>query len=349
MINISRRAFIHGAVAASVPISATTTPVIAQTSPKPSAFLPLTSLPEIYFDDDGLIVHRGPEGGGDTAQREGWYWFGVWIREKILGDPWPFTRKLSFAQVIKLLDPKQDGIFYRHPKQTKFSDPYSLHWGFTRDQMISLVAAMGVWDDSNNLRSLWNALPQDTVGGTRHTFNGGCNILPILGKVCLGNVVKPDLINLYRRSINEDPMLASDGNGPFGEADLAANTALTFVPFAKDRDSVGDDLNLMIMLLMSILRHPSTVSGASSRSYASQRLVSYGSYLGKYRAMYGVNNSISKEAMIGLIEKGIAEGWVPDADTPPALGAARWYHREETGANPRLAELYAPIIRKYFS
>src|SRR6266545_1809678 len=55
---------------------------------------------DIYYDTDGLIVHHGPNGeldGGDTAQREGWYWLGVWIRQNVPGlQPWPPPRKLTF-------------------------------------------------------------------------------------------------------------------------------------------------------------------------------------------------------------------------------------------------------------
>jgi hypothetical protein len=32
--------------------------------------------PPIFYDRDGLIVHRGWD-GGDTAQRERWYWTNI--------------------------------------------------------------------------------------------------------------------------------------------------------------------------------------------------------------------------------------------------------------------------------
>ena len=131
---------------------------------------------ELFCDQDGLIVHRGlgPDhrDGGDTAQREGWYWFGVWIRQNKLNDPWNVSRRLTFPEVIRLLEPDSDGVFYRHPKLAPWNNPYDKQWGFSRDQMIPLVAAMGVWGMTTELRRLWNALPQDPVGGTKHTFNG---------------------------------------------------------------------------------------------------------------------------------------------------------------------------------
>src|SRR5947209_2257600 len=78
----------------------------------------------IFYDKDGLIVHKGMD-GGDTAQREGWYWFGVWIRQHLLNDPWSTPRKLTFRDVIGLLEPARDGVFYRHPKLTPWNNPYS--------------------------------------------------------------------------------------------------------------------------------------------------------------------------------------------------------------------------------
>ena len=66
---------------------------------EPQEVADLLSGQDIYYDDDGLIVHKGHAGdikgwdGGDTAQREGWYWLGVWIREHELHDPWPIKRE----------------------------------------------------------------------------------------------------------------------------------------------------------------------------------------------------------------------------------------------------------------
>jgi hypothetical protein len=80
----------------------------------------------MHFDHDGLIVHQmansNPD-GGDTAQREGWYWFGIWIRENKLGQPWTITRQLTFADTIRLLEPAKDGVFYRHPKLVPWNNP----------------------------------------------------------------------------------------------------------------------------------------------------------------------------------------------------------------------------------
>jgi len=109
--------------------------------------------------------------GGDTAQREGWYWLGVWIRAHTPGlTPWPHKRALTFEQVLALLEPKRDGVFYRHPKLSPWNNPYDSKLGFSRDQMEPLVAAMGVWGKHAEINRLWDALPTSLTG--KHAFNG---------------------------------------------------------------------------------------------------------------------------------------------------------------------------------
>jgi hypothetical protein len=130
---------------------------------------------EIFCDQYGLIVHKHADGtfdGGDTAAREGWYWLGVWIRQNTPGlEPWKPQRKLkSFDQVLALLEPNGDGIFYRHPKQPPYNNPFSKDWGTSRDQLVPLIAAMGVWGKYDQIRRLWEALPEDIQG--KHAFNG---------------------------------------------------------------------------------------------------------------------------------------------------------------------------------
>lgn len=300
--------------------------------------------PPIFYDQDGLIVHKGMD-GGDTAQREGWYWLGVWVREHVLNNPWRIPRKLTFPEVLRLLEPAGDGVFYRHPKLTPWNNPYSKEYGFSRDQMIPLVAAMGVWGFTTELRRLWNALPQDVVGGTKHTFNGEWKMVFGHKTVFTGDIVGPAAINLFRRSWGEDPMKAGDGNGNIGEAELATNAGLRVQAGQRDRDDTGDDLNLIVMLLMSSLRFGSAVSKQAVTQYAKNRPDSYGSYLGAYRAKYGVDLTVSAAEVRSRFDNGISSGW--KTDSSPVYGVVRWYHRVESGANPQLAELYAPILHNY--
>jgi hypothetical protein len=338
-MEITRRAFVRNA---SLATPAMVLPQICRCGFIPSLESGTESQP-IFYDKDGLIVHKGLD-GGDTAQREGWYWLGVWIRENVLKDPWTVPRSLTFLEVLRLLEPKSDGVFYRHPKLPPWNNPYDKDWGFSRDQMIPLVAAMGVWGFTEPLRRLWNALPQDVVGGTKHTFNG--NWVTVFGKktVYTGDDVRPGIINLFRRSWGENPMTASDHNGPSGEEDLRGNAVLRCPPLLSDRDNTGNDLNLIVMLLMAILRFPTPVSTKAANFYAKNRVVSYGSFLGAYRQKYGEMTTWDGDVR-RRFDEGIAAGWKTDSSR--VFGAVRWYQRAQTGANPRLAELYAPIIHAY--
>lgn len=471
---------------------------------------------DIHCDVDGLIVHRTPQGkadGGDTAQREGWYWFGVWIRQNKLHQPWTKPRRLSFPQVIALLEPGKDGVFYRHPKLPPWNNPRSKEFGFSRDQMIPLVAAMGVWGMKAEIQRLWDALPEDLLG--KHAFNGnwrnflgqdgmdcseikkrGCDatadcspqvdtrdcslqidtrdcslqvdtrdcslqvdtrscghdIGPIhvndpvceaakaaqntayaaakaaceSGKAsqnalyasqkaacetakasqnrvyegqkaacesakasqnaiyasqkaaceaaksgkkmlceadkaaaqaaCLvsnvhsGDIIGPSAVNLFRRAVNENPLVPIStslalppvdvGIGQFGESELAFNAGLR-VGALRDKDDTGDDLNLIVLMLMSRLRFPTSISAAATTAYAQNRPPSYGSYLVEYYRHYGDDATDMQDR----VAAGIAGGWGRDVSGP--FGAVRWYHRAATGANPALAELYGPIIDAY--
>lgn len=173
------------------PASAANGPCFDLPSGPPSAPLPIVSPPasqppttndvarllegrDMMCDQWGLIVHQDSSGafnGGDTAQREGWYWLGVWIRENTSGlTPWPHKRKLKFEEVLALLEPNSDGVFYRHPKQAPFNNPFDKKWGFSRDQMVPLVAALGVRGRTDVIKRLWDALPEDLLG--KHSFNG---------------------------------------------------------------------------------------------------------------------------------------------------------------------------------
>lgn len=300
---------------------------------------------DLQVDGDGLIVHRNLD-GGDTAQREGWYWFGEWLRGNDLHLPSAVDRKtMTVTKALDLLEPAKDGVFYRHPKLPPWNNPYDKKHGFSRDQMIPLVATMGVYGMEDRLRRLWNKLPQDRIGGTKHTFNGQLTTVLGVKAVYTGDIVGPMTINLFRRCWKENPLTASDHNGAGGEKELAMNVDLRIASSLTDRDNTGDDLNLIVMLLVGVLRFPSRTLQDAAQRYAKNRGVSFGSFLGAYRDKYGIDFSASPRQVLDRMEQGIKSGWKTDSSR--VLGAIRWYHRAESGANPQLAELYAPIIKKY--
>jgi hypothetical protein len=224
--------------------------------------------PQLKVDRHGLIVQTDGD-GGDTAQREGWAWFGAWIREHELHNPWPIRRSITFQEAMGFLEVGQTGIFRRHP------DQHSQPQDFSRDQTIPIVAAMGVWGDTARLERLWNR----TAARNYHAQNG--------------DLFLPEIVNLFERARGVQP-------GPIGDLQLAGSV-LARNSQAANRDNVGDDLNLVVQLLMAALRFPSAGSGIPGTStadvmkmYAKGRPLSYGSYLQSYReklkSMLGYGN-----------------------------------------------------------
>jgi hypothetical protein len=138
-------------------------------------------------------------------------------------------------------------------------------------------------------------------------------------------------------------------SGAGGEAELYADSEILNGKSRGNKDYVDTDLNHIVHLVMSELRYPTAAGKAAVATYVSGRARTYGSYLGPYYAAYG--NDTTDET--GRIVRGIAAGWKPDV--PEIYGAVRWYHRPTSsttisigiGANPALAELWAPIIAHY--
>jgi hypothetical protein len=132
--------------------------------------------------------------------------------------------------------------------------------------------------------------------------------------------------------------LVNIGSGTLDEVELGLNVGLRLAAATRDKGDTGDDLNLIVKLLMARRFFPTPLSDAATKLYATSRPYSYGSYLGTYKKTYG-EDATDIEARVA---RGIDAGWQPDSS--PMVGARRWYHRPDTGANPQLAELYESIV-----
>lgn len=270
--------------------------------------------PELYTDAHGLIVQRDGD-GGDTAQREGWAWIGTWVRANVLKDPWPAARSITHEQAMAKLEVDSTGLFRRHPDQWNDTKDFS------RDQTVPIIASMGLWGGGERLERLWTR--------TRERNFLAQN----------GDLMSPEGINLFDRARGLAP-------GPIGDLQLTASVWARIGLALNNKDDVGDDLNLLILLLMGLLRHPTDSTRSAAAIYAKNRPLSYGSYLQSYRLRYGTDLSVDGPEMRCRMENGLADGWQPDC--PRVLGALRWYFRAESGGNPSLGELYAPIVKRWF-
>lgn len=285
--------------------------------------------PGIFFDSHGLIVQRDGD-GGDTAQREGFVWFGKWLFKFVTGSEWPVPLPIRTSkETFDLLEVKP-GEFCRNPFQPNASGP-DPDWKInpdkcSRDQITPIIAAMGVWGDHDRLTRVWQAKRPclgilTCVQGTQDLFTA-------------------ELVNLYRRAQG----IAPDPNGD--KASIVG--VLTRLQAAsQNADDTSDDLNQVVHLLMSKVRQPSADTDKAASLYAKGRPISSGSYLGQYRKKFPGDYDADEKTMQGRIQVGIRAGW--KAECAPVLGALRWYFRAESGGCSALAELYAPAIEKWLS
>ena len=144
-----------------------------------------------------------------------------------------------------------------------------------------------------------------------------------LGNIHSGDFIGPMTENLFARARDES---LSDWKG---EAELLAN-ALLRIRDGRDRDNTGDDLNLIVMMLMAKLRTPTaTQRGGGRRVYAAMRPFSYGSYLTH------LPRDLRSDAddMTARMDEGIRSGW--RADKPAANGAGALVSPPRVGRQPR--------------
>jgi hypothetical protein len=290
-----------------------------------------TSADDIYYDQNGLIVQQNCD-GGDTAQREGMYWLGQWVLVNALKrQPYGRQRPIEFTQVMKHLEYQTSGRFRRHPTQTrligegKYRGPINDPKTTSRDQVVPLIAAMGVHKDFVRL---------DRFRDRLHTDHYWLN---------------KDYLLFYeefmKRALDRDLLFG-------GEVDKEIlDKAVDFRrdKAATDKDDVGDDLNLIVQLLLAAVRRGDKIEAVRGR-YVRERPVNYGVYLSRYRTEFPDDVAADKNTMIGRIETGInmqgEQRW--KADCTNVLGALKWYFRAETGASPGLVELYRPILDEFF-
>src|SRR5262249_12740595 len=156
--------------------------------------------------------------------------------------PWAQSRTLNYERVMSQLEIGRSGEFRRNPVQ--WNDPKD----FSRDQTVPLVAAMGVHDDGERLERFYRELRR------RNWFAQNGDIM--------GDPVNRNLIH---RARNEEPSRITDAPSLF----LAAQTRI--VGAMKSLDDVGDDLNMIVTLLLATVRKPNNEADAARRYYAKNR------------------------------------------------------------------------------
>jgi hypothetical protein len=288
--------------------------------------------PAFYEDDNfsELIVHkqrnesndytRWKNDGGDTAQREGFTWFAIWLLQQRGIKP-VAVPSLPWLDAVKLLEnPQKPGEFRRHPDPTKdWSDPKN----FSRDQQTPIVAALGGFGPPETLERLWSEFDKR-------------------GRVCQnGDSGGPDHQNLFWRARRTGQIEA------FGEFLLAGMVESIAARGAANPDDVGDDLNFIVNLAAATHWRPTKTSEAAICEYVRTRPINYGCYLEQYRVLYkDLRKQGDVEGMADRIRRIRQSNPTPECH--PIIGALRWYFRAEEGAPWGPAALYEQVIRGMF-
>lgn len=150
---------------------------------------------------------------------------------------------------------------------------------------------------------------------------GACQIT----NVHSGDLIGPMTVNLFRRSLQEDPLILASSLISAGSINRHWDVRGSRVRHQRRRTplrrrietTLETILNLIVKLIVSEIRAPNPTSRTAILVYADQRPYSYGSYLGSYRTQYGYDAKDIK----ARIDDGIASGWQPDCS--PVMGAVR--------------------------
>jgi hypothetical protein len=279
----------------------------------------------MYIDTYGVIVQKDFD-GGDTLHREGMYAFGKVIRFGLVNNEvfienlpsrGPASAYFREDNPINKFE-VSPGIYVRHPDPNKwYSNPDTT----SRDQLLPVIATCAATEDYPRLWRLFSASVQ------RGFF--AQNLLRIgEGET---DIKIPDPMHL-----NLAQFIRAGGwwTAPFYHLLLVfdavelAGTLLTAMPlhFVDDHwiprwrnENDVDDNNIIVQHLLAALYKPTPISELNRYLYSVTRAENFG------------NTKLGEKN--------------------PVMGALRWYHRSEFGgdANPEIAELYRPLIEKYFT
>jgi len=274
----------------------------------------------MYIDAYSVIVQKDFD-GGDTLQREGMYAFGKKLRYDS-GDnkiylAQPSSRRIASVDMLDTFE-VQPGIYVRHPDPAMwYSNPDTT----SRDQLLPVIAYCAAYEDYPRLWRLFKAT------ATRGFF--AQNTLRIGENENDHKLPDPMFLNIAQFiragswwTAPLYPLLVI-----FDAYELAGTllSALPLhfkddhlIPRMKNANDV-DDNNIVIQHLMAAVYKPTPLSELNRYLYSVLRPENFGN------TRLGEKN--------------------------PVMGALRWYHRSEYGGhgNPEIAELYRPLIEKYFT
>lgn len=271
----------------------------------------------MHVDAYALITQEDGD-GGDTLHREGMYAFGKWLRydedqNQVFIEDIPARRDPAslFGQFEV-----RPGIYVRHPDKTRwYANPDTT----SRDQLVPLIAYCGAYRDYPRLARLFAAtlargfFAQNTlrIGDDETERKVPDTMIGTLGLfIRAGGWWTAPLYPLLFVTDTLD-VLATLGN----LVPLHWEESNFRLRWKETRDV--DDNNTIVAHLVALKFKPTPISWLHRRLYAVTRAPNLGN------TQLGERN--------------------------PVMGALAWYHRLDAGGNPEIAELYRPLIEKYFS
>ncbi len=271
----------------------------------------------MFVDAYAIIVQQDGD-GGDSLHREGMYAFGKWLRYDESQNTFFISDPPERQDPKKIIDKFEvrPGIFVRHPDPQKwYSNPDTT----SRDQLVPLIAYCGAYQDYPRL---WRLFKNTVKRGffAQNTVRAGDGQtdkkIPDTMVFHLGLFIRSGGIwtmPLY-------PLLfVTDTLDMLG-------TLVSLIPLHWEKTNKRlrmreprdvDDNNTIIAHLLAVKFKPTPISWL-------------------HRQLY----SLTREPNLGNTVLG---------ERNPVMGSLAWYHRYEGGGNPALAELYRPLINRYFS
>ncbi|WP_413287842.1 hypothetical protein [Bdellovibrio sp. HCB337] len=277
----------------------------------------------MYIDAYAIIVQKDMD-GGDSLHREGMYAFAQKLRYDRISNTvtlparsTPMRRPASASEMMDKFE-VQPGIYVRHPDPTKwYSNPDTT----SRDQVLPVIAYCAAYEDYPRLWRLFKATAK------RGMF--AQNLIRIGEGQTKKKIPDPMHLNIAQfiraggwwTAPLYPVLLVLDSVELVGTVLSAMPLHFKddhWIPRLKNQNDV-DDNNIVVQHLLAAVYKPTPMSELSRYIYSVTRPVNFG------------NTKLGEKN--------------------PVMGALRWYHRSEYGgtANPEMAEMYRPLIEKYFT
>jgi hypothetical protein len=274
----------------------------------------------MYIDAYAVIVQKDMD-GGDSLHREGMYAFGKKLRydnfeNKVLVQDSSSLRRPASEDIIERFE-VSPGVYVRHPDPNKwYSNPDTT----SRDQIMPIIAYCAAYEDYPRLWRLFTAVAQRGMFAQNTIRIGNGEIDKKIPDPMILNFAQFIRAGGWWTAPLYPLLFVFDSIELIGTVFVAMPLHFQddhLIPRLRTGNDV-DDNNVVIQHLLAAHYKPTPISELSRYLY-----------------------SVTRQKNLGNTRLG---------EKNAVMGALRWYHRNEYGGegNPEIAELYRPLIEKYF-